>query len=104
MPAIASLFVIQFRTFYTLLTDEHDSCEPLDLVNSEEQRQLLLLPLAVSGMVMSILPAYYFHYKKYYGILVSQGLLGLMLLLLFLGIALIPQHGNSLLITIKEKE
>lgn len=94
-PPIASLFVIQFRTIYTLFTDEHVCCEPLDLVRNEKHRQLFLLPLGVSGMVMTILPAYYFHYKKYFIILACQGVLGVALLSLFLGIALIPEKVNN---------
>lgn len=105
--------MILFRTFYTLKyhqkqEDSHDDTfSPLNLIDNEEQRQLLLLPLAVSGMVMTILPAYYFLYKKYYIILVSQGVLGMALLFLFLGIALTSEKRNnnnyrSLFLTIKE--
>ena len=92
-PAVA-LLVILFRTFFTFW--HPDAFEPLDLARSESQRQLLLLPLSVSGFLMTILPAYYFHHGKYYLILGSQAVIGFMLLLLFLGISLVqvPESGS----------
>jgi membrane associated rhomboid family serine protease len=71
------------------------SFEPLDLVRNEKQRQLFLLPLSVSGMVMTILPAYYLHYKKYYLVLGAQGIIGILLILLFLGISLTPESSTK---------
>lgn len=68
--------------------------EALDLVGNEEQRKLVLMPLSVSGFVMTILPAYYFKYQQHYDILGSQGVLGLMLILLFLGMALVPEKES----------
>ena len=95
-PPTLSLTAILFRTFYTVwCPDDTETLEPLDLAGSESQRLLLLLPLSVSGLVMTILPAYYFNYGKYYAILGSQAGIGFMLLLLFLGIALIPEKAAA---------
>lgn len=104
LPAMASLFVILFRTLYTLYTNDTETIEPLDLVQNEEQRQLFLLPLSVTGMVMTILPAYYFHHKRHYLILGSQGVIGLLLVSMFLGMTLASEKSTrSIFIPIHEK-
>ena len=64
--------------------------EALDLVGNEEQRKLILMPLSVSGTIMTVLPAYYFKYQQHYDILGSQGILGILMILLFMGVALVP--------------
>jgi len=94
VPAIISLFLIVFRTVYTHLSRDHKALEVLDLVNDEEQRKFFLLPLSTTGTMMAILPAYYFRYGQHYSLLVSQGVLGGLLVLLFMGMALIPEKGN----------
>lgn len=87
-----------------LLSDDLESFEPLDLVKNERQRQLFLLPLSVSGTVMTILPAYYFHHGKHYFILGTQGVLGFLLVLLFVGISLVPEKSTrGIFIPIHEK-
>ena len=104
LPPIMSLLVILFRTFYTLYSDNFEILEPLDLVHNEDQRQLFLLPLNVSGLVLTILPAYYLKHQKYYLILGSQAVLGLLLVVLFAGISLVPDRNNkSIFIPIHEK-
>lgn len=92
-PPIISLVVILFRAIYTVSAKHPHAFEPLDLVKNESQRQLLLLPLNVSGLVMTILPAYYFHRGRYYAVLGSLGGLGLLSVGLFFGIALISENS-----------
>lgn len=96
-PATTSLTVILFRTFYTLrYPEDTESFEPLDLAANESQRQLLLLPLSVSGFMMTVLPAYYLKYEMHYAILGSQAVIGFMLLLLFVGVSLIPESSPKI--------
>lgn len=110
-PAIVSLTVILFRTFFTIFyAEDTESFEPLNLIANESQRQLLLLPLSVSGFMMSILPAYYFHHGRHYAILGSQAVIGFLLLFLFLGVSLIPESSpktvwnHRLFLTIHERK
>jgi hypothetical protein len=91
---IISLLVILFRAFYTVYANDSHTFEALDLVGNEAQRQAFLLPLSVSGMVMTILPAYYFRRGKHYEALGCLGGLGLLLVGLFLGIALISENSS----------
>lgn len=95
VPPIISLLVILFRTFYTLHAVDSPVFEPLDLVRNETQRQAFLLPLSVPGLVMTILPAYYLQRGKHYEVLGALGALGLMLVGLFLGNALIYENSNG---------
>ena len=95
---------------YTLYSKDFEVMEALDLVGNEEQRKLVLMPLSVTGVIMTVLPAYYFKYQQHYDILGSQGILGLLLILLFLGMALIPEKESfgstqhRLFITIHKKQ
>lgn len=95
LPPIISLLIILFRTVYTLYSKDFEVLEALDLVGNEEQRKLVLMPLSVSGVVMTILPAYYYKYQQHYDILASQGVLGLLMVLLFLGVALVPEKESD---------
>jgi hypothetical protein len=96
VPPIVSLFLITFRTLYTRFYVQSSMANdlPLDLLQCEEQRKFFLLPLSVSGVLMSVLPAYYFRHGKHFVLLMSQGGLGGLMVLLFLGIALIPESGK----------